>query len=364
MALNHRSDQFSLGVVLWELLVGSRLFASDSDVGTLKRVAFGSIPSLALYGGKFPRPMIQTIDRALSRDRADRFADCAEFSQALRVCLSELGGSYADTDYNAWLTHLASNLSVPKPLPLLAEEAVQRTESVPAVSAHNPALDPTLIRPQLTDRIEDQTVELQAHHVMPDADSLLRTQRGEEATQISATIPEIEGDLPTRVSIKVVTTSTHPALASNAPISEPPMPAQGQSKLLLSLLVSALAGIGLYVLIESGKNDARGAVDAPAAVQTNLLDQHLERRDQLTRQAFLEVVDANQADLERCLTRFGHARSDPKVELGIRSSGKPISVQVAAARPKLQNCLKKAVKAWRFPSFRGQSVNHRFDARR
>ena len=95
-------------------------------------------------------------------DRNQRFVDCAAFAQALRVCLSELGGAYADTDYRAWLARLAGNLSVPKPLPLLAEEAVQRTESVPAVSAHNPALDPTLIRPVLTDPVDDQTIELQS----------------------------------------------------------------------------------------------------------------------------------------------------------------------------------------------------------
>ncbi|MDE0883797.1 MAG: serine/threonine-protein kinase [Myxococcota bacterium] len=56
--IDHRADQFSLSVVLWELLIGSRLFASDSDVSTLKRVAFGDIPSLALYGARYPQPLI------------------------------------------------------------------------------------------------------------------------------------------------------------------------------------------------------------------------------------------------------------------------------------------------------------------
>ncbi len=354
--IDHRSDQFSLGVVLWELLVGSRLFASDSDVGTLKRVAFGDIPSLALYGGKFPRPLIQAIDRALSRDRVDRFVDCTEFAKALRVCLSELGGAYSDTDYRTWLAKIAGNLSVPKPLPLLADEAVQRTESVPALMPHNPALDPTLLRPALTD---DQTLESQAMNPLEEP-PLMAPVPGEEITQISATVPDIEQDLPTRVSVKVVGTTTHPSMASKAPISKPPTPTAGQSKLLLSLLVAALAGVGLFVVFEASQQDANKTIDAPTVPTNNRLENRLEQRQQLSREAFLAVVEANKSDLDRCKTRHGHSASAPSVELTIRSSGKPVAVQVAAARPKLGNCLKKVIKAWRFPAFRGQSVTHRF----
>jgi len=44
--VDHRSDQFSLGVTLWELLAGHRLFGGTTDVETMNRVLAGDVPPL------------------------------------------------------------------------------------------------------------------------------------------------------------------------------------------------------------------------------------------------------------------------------------------------------------------------------
>jgi hypothetical protein len=44
--VDHRSDQFSLGVTLWEMLAGERLFGGTTDVETMNRVLAGDIPEL------------------------------------------------------------------------------------------------------------------------------------------------------------------------------------------------------------------------------------------------------------------------------------------------------------------------------
>jgi serine/threonine-protein kinase len=44
--VDHRSDQFSLGVTLWEMLAGQRLFGGTTDVETMNRVLAGDIPEL------------------------------------------------------------------------------------------------------------------------------------------------------------------------------------------------------------------------------------------------------------------------------------------------------------------------------
>ncbi|GMU59706.1 MAG: hypothetical protein AMXMBFR34_14690 [Myxococcaceae bacterium] len=78
-----KSDQFSLGVVLWELLTGKRLFRSDSDAMTLQLVAECKVVR--------PRSVQPDVDpaleaitlRMLAKDPAKRFADLSEARMAL-----------------------------------------------------------------------------------------------------------------------------------------------------------------------------------------------------------------------------------------------------------------------------------------
>jgi serine/threonine protein kinase len=71
-----RSDQFSLGIVLWELLTGRSLFEADDDAATLARVLACEVPP--------PPVATDVVMRALSRDPKQRFRDCKAFAEALR----------------------------------------------------------------------------------------------------------------------------------------------------------------------------------------------------------------------------------------------------------------------------------------
>jgi serine/threonine-protein kinase len=71
-----RSDQFSLGVVLWELLTGKRLFDAGSDAATLARVAACKVEPPAVL-----QPVVM---RALSKDPTQRYRDCRALAEALR----------------------------------------------------------------------------------------------------------------------------------------------------------------------------------------------------------------------------------------------------------------------------------------
>ncbi|MBS1152307.1 MAG: masK3, partial [Myxococcaceae bacterium] len=84
--LDHRSDQFSLGVVLWELLSGQRLFKADNDAMTLERVAECAVRPPERKDEALPRGLIEIAMRALEKDPRQRFADMAAF----RLELEEL----------------------------------------------------------------------------------------------------------------------------------------------------------------------------------------------------------------------------------------------------------------------------------
>ncbi|MBL8957753.1 MAG: serine/threonine protein kinase [Myxococcaceae bacterium] len=83
--LDARSDVFSLGVVLWELIAGRRLHPEIDEVAILKRLVVQTGPFLGL-GEVVPGvdPALATlVSRALDRSPHARFADGAELAAAL-----------------------------------------------------------------------------------------------------------------------------------------------------------------------------------------------------------------------------------------------------------------------------------------
>jgi serine/threonine protein kinase/predicted ATPase/Tfp pilus assembly protein PilF len=81
--LDGRSDQFSLGVVLWELLTGQRLFKADSDPVTLQRVAQCDVKPPSRKGEALPPALVAVSMRMLEKDPSRRYADLAAVRDAL-----------------------------------------------------------------------------------------------------------------------------------------------------------------------------------------------------------------------------------------------------------------------------------------
>ncbi|MBK7539796.1 MAG: serine/threonine protein kinase [Myxococcales bacterium] len=79
-----RSDVFSLGIVLFELLTGRRLFSQLSDLDALRAVRESRIPRPRELDGNLPKTVDELLGKALARDPDRRFATAAEFGLALR----------------------------------------------------------------------------------------------------------------------------------------------------------------------------------------------------------------------------------------------------------------------------------------
>jgi serine/threonine protein kinase len=79
----HRSDMFSLGIVLYELLTGRNPFAGDSDFTTMYRISTEPAEPPSVLRPELPPSVDKAILRALSKDPADRYADWVEFADAL-----------------------------------------------------------------------------------------------------------------------------------------------------------------------------------------------------------------------------------------------------------------------------------------
>jgi serine/threonine protein kinase len=89
--IDRRTDIFALGVVLWELTTGHRLFRTDRDLDTLKRVQKCAIPRPTSIVRGYPIDLEKIVMKALAKNRAERFMTAREFSRMLQGMLMRHG---------------------------------------------------------------------------------------------------------------------------------------------------------------------------------------------------------------------------------------------------------------------------------
>ncbi len=89
-AIDHRSDQFSLGSVLYFMLSGHPPFRASSAMAVLHRICQFPHRSLVEVNRDVPIEVSQLVDRLLSKNRDQRFATSAEVERALATLLNDL----------------------------------------------------------------------------------------------------------------------------------------------------------------------------------------------------------------------------------------------------------------------------------
>jgi eukaryotic-like serine/threonine-protein kinase len=81
--LDHRSDIFSLGSVLYEWLTGFKLFTGESDVAVMRSIVDGKVYAPSYFRADIPEPVEAILMKALERDRDKRYPTAWHFQQDL-----------------------------------------------------------------------------------------------------------------------------------------------------------------------------------------------------------------------------------------------------------------------------------------
>ncbi|MCB9683640.1 MAG: protein kinase [Alphaproteobacteria bacterium] len=82
--IDHRSDLFSLGIILWETMTGRRLFRTDSETATLNKVREADVTPPETLRPDLPERLASICMKALTRDRDIRYASAADLESDLR----------------------------------------------------------------------------------------------------------------------------------------------------------------------------------------------------------------------------------------------------------------------------------------
>jgi hypothetical protein len=119
--LDGRSDLFSVGIVLAEMLMGRRLFTAPNELDVLLMVRDVKLDRLDKYGAAIPEDLRAILLRALQRDAKDRFVSAAAFRDALIEWLFAHRLRVGPSDLAALVDALTAGVQktpVPGPLPV------------------------------------------------------------------------------------------------------------------------------------------------------------------------------------------------------------------------------------------------------
>ncbi|MBS2028444.1 MAG: serine/threonine protein kinase [Deltaproteobacteria bacterium] len=104
--LDHRSDIFSLGVVLYEWITGFKLFTGESEVGILKSITEGKIYAPSYFKADIPEAVEKILMKALEKDREKRYQSAWDMQYDVDQFLSQ----YEFTPSNIHLSNFLKQL--------------------------------------------------------------------------------------------------------------------------------------------------------------------------------------------------------------------------------------------------------------
>jgi len=87
--INHLSDIYALGVVIYEIFTGTVPFRGDTPVATLFKHIQDPVPFEGPIAARIPLAAVPVLRKALAKNREDRYASAAALAEALRKARQE-----------------------------------------------------------------------------------------------------------------------------------------------------------------------------------------------------------------------------------------------------------------------------------
>jgi serine/threonine-protein kinase len=219
--LDRRSDVYSLGVVLWEMLTGTRLLAGEDVFDTMANVLNRIAPDPRTIRPDVPACLAAAAMRALERDRDQRFRTALELALALEDACAELRATRHSV--TSLVADLEREDSARRPSPIQA--SITETPSAAATTelAAGKDVPPPAGSSRARGAMLLSLAILAATGIT--AVSLRRASHGDVPPRAEATVSVAASVLPSVVTASGMADPSPPA----PPVPEPPVPAASAS---------------------------------------------------------------------------------------------------------------------------------------
>lgn len=109
-----RTDIFSLGVVMWELLANDRLFTANSEPAILRKIRECQIPPIRKINPSIPPELEKILNKTLAKDLNLRYQSASQLHRDLNRFLNTKYPEYSSHDFgsfikNAFASHYSEN---------------------------------------------------------------------------------------------------------------------------------------------------------------------------------------------------------------------------------------------------------------
>ena len=108
--IDPRTDIFSIGIVLWELLANDRLFTSNSEAAILRKIRECQIPSIRKINPSVPPELERIVHKALAKDRSLRYQTAAALHRDLNRFLNTQYPDFSPHDFSVFMKNSFSSV--------------------------------------------------------------------------------------------------------------------------------------------------------------------------------------------------------------------------------------------------------------
>ncbi|MCC6215545.1 MAG: serine/threonine protein kinase [Polyangiaceae bacterium] len=96
--IDARTDIFAVGIILWEMLAGRRLFMGETDLDTVRQVQAARVPSVRQFNPDVTDELEGVLMRGLAGDPAKRYRTARDFGRDLNNVLFNAGRPVSSFD--------------------------------------------------------------------------------------------------------------------------------------------------------------------------------------------------------------------------------------------------------------------------